>query len=217
MKNTLLKSTLILSIAALLSKILGSLFRIPLQNIAGDEVLGIFTLVYPVYMVALTLSVAGIPIAISKLIAEARAKGDDQEIKHIFNVSGVLASLFGLTSFLLIYAFSHQLAEVLGGPSTRPALIVVALTLLIAPYMAVYRGFFQGYENMAPTAVSQVIEQFVRVGLILIVAVIMVQNLYSDQEVAGGIMIGSFLGAAASLVYLRLLYQRTHKKALQKN
>lgn len=216
MKNTLLKSTLILSIAALLSKILGSLFRIPLQNIAGDEVLGIFTLVYPVYMVALTLSVAGIPIAISKLIAEARAKGDEQEINHIFKVSGVLASLFGLTSFLLIYAFSHQLAEVLGGSSTRPALIVVALTLLIAPYMAVYRGFFQGYENMAPTAVSQVIEQFVRVGLILVVAVIMVQNLYSDQEVAGGIMIGSFLGAAASLIYLRLLYQRTHKKALQK-
>ncbi|SDH88467.1 Membrane protein involved in the export of O-antigen and teichoic acid [Planococcus glaciei] len=209
MKNTLVKSTLILSIAALLSKILGSLFRIPLQNIAGDEVLGIFTLVYPVYMVALTLSVAGIPIAISKLIAEARAKGDDQQIKTIFSVSGVLAAVFGVASFLLIYAFSHPIADVLGGPATRPALIVVSCTLLVAPYMAVYRGFFQGYENMAPTAVSQVIEQFIRVGLILLVAVIMVQNLYSDEAIGGGIMIGSIVGALASFVYLRLLYERT--------
>ncbi|WKA57841.1 polysaccharide biosynthesis protein [Planococcus shenhongbingii] len=216
MKNTLVKSTLILSVAALLSKILGSLFRIPLQNIAGDEVLGIFTLVYPVYMVALTLSVAGIPIAISKLIAEARAKGDDQRIKTIFSVSGVLAALFGIISFLLIYAFSHPIAEVLGGPATRPALIVVSCTLLVAPYMAVYRGFFQGYEDMTPTAVSQVIEQFIRVGLILIVAVIMVQNLYSDQEIGGGIMIGSIIGAAVSLIYLRILYERTSIRKLKR-
>ena len=71
-QSTFVKSTLILTIATLLSKVIGSIFRIPLQNIAGDEVLGIFSLVYPVYMVALYLSVAGIPIAISKLIAEAR-------------------------------------------------------------------------------------------------------------------------------------------------
>lgn len=209
MKNTLVKSTLILSIAALLSKILGSLFRIPLQNIAGDEVLGIFTLVYPVYMVALTLSVAGIPIAISKLIAEARARGDEQQIKTIFSVSGMLAAIFGVVSFGLIYAFSHPIAEVLGGPATRPALLVVSCTLLVAPYMAVYRGFFQGFENMTPTAVSQVIEQFIRVGLILLVAVIMVQNLYSDEAIGGGIMIGSIIGAAASFIYLRMLYERT--------
>lgn len=220
MKNTLLKSTMILSAAALLSKILGSLFRIPLQNIAGDEVLGIFTLVYPVYMVALILSVAGIPIAISKLVAESRARGDEQEVKDIFLTSGILAAMFGIGSFLLLYLFSHQIAEILGGSSTRPALIIVSATLLIAPYMAVYRGYFQGHENMTPTAVSQVIEQFVRVGLILLAAVYLVQNLYSDSEIAGGIMIGSIFGALASLIYLRFLYTRSEvrvKKSLPYN
>ena len=71
MNSSFLKSTLILSVATLLSKILGSIFLFSLQNIAGDEVLGYSSLVYPVYMVALTLSVAGIPVAISKLISEA--------------------------------------------------------------------------------------------------------------------------------------------------
>lgn len=220
MKHTLLKGTIILSAAALLSKILGSLFRIPLQNIAGDEVLGIFTLVYPVYMVALILSVAGIPIAISKLVAESRARGDEQEVKDIFTTSGILAAMFGLGSFLFLYLFSHQIADILGGSSTRPALIIVSATLLIAPYMAVYRGFFQGHENMTPTAVSQVIEQFVRVGLILLIAAYLVQNLYSDTEVAGGIMVGSFFGALASFVYLRYLYGRSEvrvKKSLPYN
>lgn len=209
MKNTLVKSTLILSIAALLSKILGSLFRIPLQNIAGDEVLGIFTLVYPVYMVALTLSVAGIPIAISKLISEARALGDEQQVKNIFFTSGILAIMFGLTSFFILYGFSHQIASVLGGESTRLSLIVVSCTLLVAPYMAVYRGYFQGHQNMTPTAVSQVIEQFIRVGLILLVAIFMVERFYTDEQVAGGIMIGSVIGAMGSFVYLRFLYTRS--------
>ncbi|MEW9502279.1 putative polysaccharide biosynthesis protein [Jeotgalibacillus marinus] len=210
MKNKFIMSTLILSMAALVSKILGSMFRIPLQNIAGDEVLGIFTLVYPVYMVALTLSVAGIPISISKLIAEARAKEDPEQIRNIFLTSGILATLFGVSFFILLYSFSGQVAEVLGGPSTRLALVVVSCTLLIAPYMAVYRGFFQGYGIMTPTAISQVIEQFVRVGIILVIAFYMVNHLYSNEDVAGGIMIGSSLGAVASLVYLRILYMRSN-------
>src|SRR5690625_2738054 len=96
---TFFKSTIILSVATLLSKILGSVFRIPLQNIAGDEVLGIFSMVYPVYMVALILSVAGIPIAISKLIAEARVNNEQAAIRDIYITASILAIIFGVLSF----------------------------------------------------------------------------------------------------------------------
>ncbi|MGJ9458142.1 putative polysaccharide biosynthesis protein [Oceanobacillus sp. CF4.6] len=208
-QSTFVKSTMILTIATLLSKILGSIFRIPLQNIAGDEVLGIFSLVYPVYMVALILSVAGLPLAISKLIAEARTKNDPSSIREIYITASILAVLFGLASFLFIFSFSTEIANMLGGPSTRLALIVVAGTLLVAPYMAVYRGFFQGYGDMRPTAVSQVLEQLIRVGLILIVAYYLVKLGYSDEIVAGGVMIGSVVGALASLLYLRAKYNRS--------
>lgn len=206
--STFVKSTIILTIATLLSKVLGSIFRIPLQNIAGDEVLGIFTLVYPVYMVALYLSVAGIPIAISKLIAEANANNEPHKVKHIYRTASFLAIAFGVISFSILFGFSVPIAEALGGPSTRIALIVVSGTLLVAPYMAVYRGFFQGYNNMGPTAVSQVIEQLVRVILILSVAYVLVQLDYSNELVAGGVMIGSVVGALSSLIYLRIKYQR---------
>lgn len=218
MNQTFVKSTLILSVATLVSKILGSIFRIPLQNIAGDEVLGIFSLVYPVYMVALILSVAGIPVAISKLISEARVNNDHQRIDEIYRTASVLTLLFGVLSFTLILLFQNQLANLLGGPAVKPALIIVSLTLLIAPYMAVYRGYFQGFENMVPTALSQVIEQFVRVGLILILAVVLVQQNYSSETISGGIMVGSSLGALASLIYLRFLFRKNKaKNAVEKS
>ncbi|WP_088052907.1 putative polysaccharide biosynthesis protein [Virgibacillus dakarensis] len=211
-RSAFVKSTLLLTIATLVSKILGSIFRIPLQNIAGDHVLGIFSLVYPVYMVALTLSVAGIPIAISKLIAGARAKGELAYVKEIYITASILALLFGISSFLLIFSFSSPLASALGGQSTRLALIVVTATLLVAPYMAVYRGYFQGFEDMKPTAISQVIEQFIRVGLILVIAYYFAQQDFSDATIAGGIMIGSVVGAFVSLIYLRVKYVRASFK-----
>lgn len=209
MNQTFIKSTLILSVATLVSKILGSIFRIPLQNIAGDEVLGIFTLVYPVYMVALILSVAGIPVAISKLIAEARATNETGKIEDIYRTASILTLLFGLISFTLVWTFADPIARLLGGPSVKPALIIVSLTLLIAPYMAVYRGFFQGFENMVPTAVSQVIEQLVRVTIILVMAFVLVRKNIDSAWISGGIMIGSSLGALASLIYLRRLFKKS--------
>lgn len=215
-QSTLVKSTVILTIATLLSKILGSIFRVPLQNIAGDEVLGIFTAVYPVYMVALYLSVAGIPLAISKLIAEANARKTPQQIKKIYMTASILAICFGLFSFTIIFSFSHLLAETLGGPSTRFALIIVALTLLVAPYMAVYRGFFQGFGDMRPTAVSQVVEQLIRAVLIIVAAYVLVKMDYQTEIIAGGVMIGSVFGAFISLLYLRLKYHRSPFKVTSK-
>ncbi|WP_182199832.1 putative polysaccharide biosynthesis protein [Paraliobacillus salinarum] len=216
-QSTFVKSTFILTIATLLSKILGSIFRIPLQNIAGDEVLGIFSLVYPVYMVALILSVAGLPLAISKLIAEANTKKDNSSVREVFTTASLLAIMFGFLSFTLIFSFSNEIANMLGGPTTRLALIVVAGTLLVAPYMAVYRGFFQGFADMKPTAISQVLEQLIRVSLILLIAYFLVSKGYSDEVIAGGVMVGSIVGALASLIYLRIKYDKSPLKLVSSN
>lgn len=205
-QSTFVKGTLIITMATLISKVLGSVFQIPLQNIAGDKVLGIFGLVYPVYMIALILSVAGIPIAISKLISEARAEKRDHEVSEIFHSASILAILFGIFSFSIMYSFSEQIAMALGGLYTEPAVIIVSFTLLIAPYMAVYRGFFQGFEDMKPTAVSQVIEQFIRVGLMIGIAYFLVKQGASNENITGGVMIGSSIGALVSLVYLRIRF-----------
>lgn len=212
MSQSFVKGALIITIASLISKILGSVFRIPLQNIAGNEVFGIFTLVYPVYMAVLILSVAGIPLAISKLISEARMKKQEDSIKDIFLTAGILATLFGLISFVIIYLFSGSIASLLGGDYARLSLIIVSATLLVAPYMAVYRGYFQGFDTMTPTALSQVLEQLVRVFFILLFAFVLVQQGYGAPVVAGGVMVGSIIGAIASLGYLRWSFNRSGLK-----
>lgn len=212
MSQSFVKGALILTVATFLSKLLGSIFRIPLQNIAGNEVLGIFTIVYPVYMAVLIISVAGIPITISKLISEARVKKSEAEIRDIFVTSGILAFLLGSISFLIMFMFSAQIALVLGGTYATYSIMIVSVTLVVAPYMAVYRGFFQGYEDMKPTAYSQVLEQFIRVGFILAIAYVLVGRSAASDVVAGGVMVGSSLGALASLLYLRWTFNKSGLK-----
>lgn len=206
--SSFLKSTLIITIATFVSKILGSVFRIPLQNIAGDEVFGLFNIVYPVYMIALILSVAGIPIAISKLISEQRAKNNQQAIHEIFVSAGIIGLLFGFTSAILMVIFSGQIAVALGVKETQLAVAIVSTTLLFAPYMAVYRGFFQGYEDMKPTAISQVLEQLIRVALVVGIAYVLVARGFESEVIAGWVMISSIVGVLGSLVYLRIKYMR---------
>ncbi len=191
---------------------LGSLFRIPLQNIAGDEVLGIFTLIYPLYMVALIISVAGIPLAISKLISEAYSHGNERDIQSIYQTACIMAIGFGVTGFLVLTLFSEPIAILLGNSEMQSAIIVVAITLVIAPYMALHRGYFQSYGDMRPTAISQTIEQFVRVGIILIAAIYFTRIGASSIKISTWVMTGSSIGAFTSLVYLRQVFTRTDLK-----
>ncbi len=207
-KSTLLKGAIWLTIATFLSKIIGSVFRIPLQNIAGDEVLGIFSVVYPVYMSILIVTVAGIPLAISKLISAARADGRTEDIFAIYQTAKILGIGFGLVSFALMFGFAEPIARYLGGSLVTYSVMIVSLTLIFAPYMAVYRGFFQGFEDMMPTAVSQVIEQFIRVIIILAAAIYLSSRAYATEVVAGGVMVGSVVGVLFSLFYLQLIFAK---------
>ncbi|MDQ0254511.1 O-antigen/teichoic acid export membrane protein [Evansella vedderi] len=212
MTKSLVQGAFYLTIATMLSKIIGSAFRIPLQNIAGNEVLGIFTLVYPVYMTVLILAVAGIPLAISKLISESRAIGEEENIRHIFITASLLALLFGCISFVGLLSSLDSLVVLLGGEYIRLSIIVISFSLLIAPYMAVYRGYFQGFDIMKATAVSQVIEQIVRVFFILLFAFFLVQQNQPSHIVTAGVMAGSIIGVFASFVYLRIYYTRVGPK-----
>ncbi len=132
--------------------------------------------------------------------------------QNIYLTAVILALLFGIISFLFIISFSQPISGLLGGESVRLSLIIVSATLLIAPYMAVYRGYFQGFGNMNPTAISQVLEQFIRVVLILTIAFFLVKQEYSRGNVAGGIMVSSFIGALVSLIYLRRLFIKSNIK-----
>ncbi|MBJ7960991.1 polysaccharide biosynthesis protein [Bacillus cereus group sp. N28] len=209
MNKKFVKGAAILTVTTFISKVVGSFFQIPLQNIAGDEVLGIFRLVFPVYMIALTLSVAGVPLAISQLIADLHEKNDRDGIAKLFTSASIIGVIFGVLGFLIIIIGSSGIANMLGGQETRLALIVTSFALLIAPYMAVYRGYFQGFGDMIPTGVSQVIEQLIRVFFMLTISYIFVYWNKGSDIITGGAMIGSCFGVITSLIYLRMKYVKS--------
>ncbi len=215
MNKGIAQGVLLITIATFIARVLGSFYRIPLQNIAGNEVLGVVTLVYPIYMTALTLSVAGIPLTISKLIAEARTEQGENQIHYIYKAASILALIFGCISFVIMMLTSELISQMLG-PQTYFPLIVVSVSLLFIPKVAVFRGFFQGFEDMRPTAFSQIFEQTTRVGIILLTSYYLVQKGYSVGFIASGVMAGSVFSILIAYGYLSYLFRKTEFKVQEK-
>ncbi|WP_202081453.1 putative polysaccharide biosynthesis protein [Caldalkalibacillus salinus] len=210
--KVLLKGTAILAAAALISKVLGVVYRIPYQNITGDLGLYVFQQVYPLYSLLLIVATAGFPIAVSKLVAERIALGDHNGAKRVFRVSAVALSLTGLVTFLAMYAGAPYIASWMEDDGLILPLRSVSFALLIVPFMAAIRGYFQGHQNMVPTAISQVIEQIIRVITIIALSYWFMANQYDEYYAGAGAVFGAFTGAAAALIFLLLLWRRVQAK-----
>jgi O-antigen/teichoic acid export membrane protein len=194
-----LRGAAFLGIAAILSKLLGTLQKIPLQNIAGDEAFGIYNAVYPLYILILFLATAGFPITVSKFVAERVSIGDQLGALRIVRVSSVILVGTGIFFFAGLYAGAPQIAEWVGTAKTVPAIRSVSFALLLAPLMAVLRGYFQGYQNMVPTAVSQVVEQLVRVVTMLALLLYLSAMEAPMELIAAGATFGSVTGTLGGL------------------
>ncbi|SEN63971.1 putative polysaccharide biosynthesis protein [Lihuaxuella thermophila] len=210
-RQSFVKGAAILGLAALLSKILGAAYRIPYQNITGNEGMYVYQQVYPLYSALLILATAGFPTAVSKLVSEKLAEGDADGAKRIFRVASVTLFATGCLFFLLLFFGAGQVAEWMG---SRPLLTLpiqtVSFALLIVPFTAALRGYFQGHQNMVPTAVSQVIEQTVRVTTILALSFYFIEMGYGIVYAGAGAVFGAFTGAVASLIVL-LIYLRKNQ------
>jgi PST family polysaccharide transporter len=198
----LFRGTLILTIAALLTKVLSAFYRIPFQNIVGDVGFYIYQQVYPFYGMVIVLSTYGFPVVISKLYAEEKLKKEQGNLKQLFYVSALFLFSFGLLSFLLLYSRSEWLAHNMNDPQLAQLLRVISFVFLIMPIISLLRGFFQGAGEMVPTALSQVGEQFIRIITILATAIFLVQHHYSLYSVGVGAVFGSITGGVTSAIIL---------------
>ncbi|MBP1996170.1 putative polysaccharide biosynthesis protein [Paenibacillus eucommiae] len=203
-----MQGTVLLAGAAIVSKLLGTLQKIPLQNMAGDGAFGIYNAVYPLYILILFLATAGFPITVSKFVSERAAVGDFQGAKRIVKISSLLLFGSGLVFFLLLYFGADKLAAWIGISQTERAIRSVSFALLLTPVMAVLRGYFQGYQNMKPTAVSQVLEQLVRVITMVALLLYFVSFEYSLDWIAAGATFGAVTGAAAGLAVMLFYWRR---------
>ncbi|MBB6675415.1 oligosaccharide flippase family protein, partial [Cohnella nanjingensis] len=190
--------------AALASKLIGTLQKIPLQNLAGDRVFGLYSAVYALAVMWMTLAAAGVPVAVSLLVAERHAAGDETGARRVRRYAMVLLSLTGLAAFGLLQAGAQALAGWMGSPEAAAAIRTSSLALLVAPMTAALRGYSQGRLEMLRPAASQLLEQTARVAFMLIALLWALREAYSPAATAAAVHGGLAAGAAAGLVAMLL-------------
>ncbi len=205
MKNTMLSGFFVLSVSGILCKIIGAFFRLPLTYILGVEGIGVFQLVMSVFSFVLVLSSGGISITLSKLISSARAKREFGKIKWYIYLA---VTYCGITSFLIgliFLAFSKTFASFQQVPSAGFSYMFFLPLLIFTSMVAFLRGVYQGYENMLPTAVSQIVEQVSKFIFGLFFAFV-----FTKHSLAGGVFgafLGILVGEVLAFVYLILKYR----------
>ena len=198
----LLKGAVVLTAAAIITKLLGTLQKIPLQNIGGDGVFGIYNTVYPFYNVAIIIATAGFPTAISKFVAEQELVHNAHGQRQVLSLATWVLVILGFLSASALYFGAPLISVLIGSNQIIPALQACAPALLFVPLSAGLRGFFQGLQDMVPTAISQVIEQLVRVGVMIALLLYFHRLQASDDLIAGGALAGSAVGGFAGLIVM---------------
>lgn len=197
--------------AGFIVKLLGAAYRIPLSRLIGAEGIGLYQMAYPVYLIFLSLSTAGLPIAISRITAEQIARGNFAGVKQVFRASVLLLSGLGVAGSLAMALSARWLADrVVADPRAVFAMWALAPAVFFMSLIAAFRGFFQGQQEMAPSAGSQVVEQAVRVGVALILAVVLLGS--GVEHAAAGAAFGATAGGAAGLVFLILIYWKRRSR-----
>lgn len=209
--SRLLQGAFVLGLAAIISKIIGAFQKIPLQNLGGDGVFGIYNTVYPLYMLIITLAAAGLPLAVSKFVAEQNALGRPDESRRIIRLSSLLLGGIGLIMALLMYAGAPLIADMIGNRHVVPSIRAASWALLFVPVMTGLRGYFQGLQQMVPTAVSQVVEQTIRVTVMIVLLLWLMRRDASLETIAAGAMMGSVAGGMVGLLTM-LGYMVRHRR-----
>ncbi len=200
-----IKGAAILTIAGLVSKLFGALYRIPFFRVVGPEGMGLYQMAYPLYTMLLAVSSAGIPVAVSKLISEHLARRDFKGVGRVFKVSLVfIAVVSGVASFLLYKSAFYLADRVLHNERAYYSIVAIAPAVFFVGIMSVLRGYFQGFQEMVPTACSQVMEQIVRVVTVLIGATVFLPR--GVEYAAAAATFGAVTGAVAGTLFLVGLY-----------
>lgn len=205
-KDTFLKGALILTVAGVIVKIIGSVNRILLSRLLGGEGIGLYQMAYPIYLLALSVSSAGIPVAISIIVAEKVARSDYRGANRVFRISLFVLAITGVLFTFLLYYGAGWLIDNHFVRDARAYYAIAALSpaIFFVTVLSSYRGYFQGLQMMTPTAVSQIFEQLFRVVTMIALAYLLLP--YGLEYAAAGASFGAGPGAAAGLLVLLYYY-----------
>ena len=219
--RTVFVSAVILTVAGIIVKALGFLFRVPLTNLLGDRGMAYYAPAYDIYTFLLVISTSGIPVAISRMVAERCAVCDFMGARRVIIVSRRIAVLLGMIGFLILFFGADLIAKhIVNIPNSAFAMKTIAPALLLVPAMSAYRGYFQGHQQMLPSAISEIVEQFFRVCFGLGAALFFVKS-YTSVSLfiapklelgAGGGSFGASAGAFFGLLTIYVMYRKVQKQ-----
>ncbi|TDQ37987.1 stage V sporulation protein B [Aureibacillus halotolerans] len=214
-KQTFLKGTITLVLAGLVIRLLGFVNRIVVARLMGEEGVGLYMMAVPTLALTITMTQLGLPVAISKRVAEAEARNEQSRVKQILVVSLAVTGVLSLVFTAGMMALSHWVAStLLTDERTMYPLMAIAPIVPIVAISSVIRGYFQGKQNMRPSAISQLIEQVVRISLVAVLTSLFLP--YGVEFAAAGAMISVVLGELASLVYMIILFKKQKTVAIRK-
>ena len=221
LKNGFVKGAFVTTLGIVITKILGILYVIPFHNIIGEDGGALYGYAYTIYVLFMSLSSAGIPLAISKIVSEYQTLGYYNAKKRAFEMGKKISLLFGFIAFLILLIFAPLIAKsVLGdlnGGNTIDDIVfvirVMSIAILIVPVLSVYRGYFEGHRFMSPPSISQVVEQLIRI-LVIILGSYLALNVFklSLTTAVAVALFGATLGAFVSCLYLIIKKRKNRKK-----
>jgi len=194
---------LVLTISNLIIKAIGLLFKIPMNHIVGDTGMGYYSHAYTLYTCFFMIATNGLPVALAMMLSESRSKGQMRQTKRIFRIALVLFFIVGLIGTAIMALGARPYSKyVLNAESTYFCILAIAPTLFFITISSAFRGYFQGYQQMLPTAVSQLIEALSKLFLGIILAQYAIRQGYAIHIVAAYAAIGLTIGAGVGMIFL---------------
>ncbi|MGP9042798.1 putative polysaccharide biosynthesis protein [Cytobacillus kochii] len=216
MSSKLLRGTFILTLGTFISKFLGLFYVIPFYQIVGNEGTILYNYSYVPYTIFISVATAGVPLAVSKFISKYNALEEYAVGRKLFKSGLIIMLCSGIVCFLIMYMGAPTLAKIFVDPEDVAMLqdIVsviraVSFALIIIPFMSLIRGFFQGHQSMGPSAVSQVVEQIVRIAFLLAGAFVVLYVMEGDLVTAVSVAtFAAFIGGIGSLAVLFIYWYK---------
>ena len=200
--NTFFGGAAILAMGILVVKVIGLFYKIPLVNIIGSEGSADFNNAYNIYSVLLTISTAGLPVAVSKMVSEANALGRQNQVHKVFRLSLAAFLTLGVVSFLIMYFGSEQLAGMMHDSLAAAGIRALAPAVICVGCLSAFRGYAQGHGTMTPTAVSQILEALCKLVIGLGLAYWLVRAGQPSHVAAAGAITGVTVGTILALAYM---------------
>lgn len=210
-KQSFLHGAALLAMATAIVKVIGALYKIPLNAILGTRGFAYFNTAYDIYSVLMMISTAGLPVAMSRMISAASSLDNHRQMRRVYQTAQILFLSICLPGALLMTVFCRELAQFQEQPDAWAAIAALGPSVLMVGFLSAFRGFFQGQGNMIPTSVSQVMESACKLVVGLLAATLLLNITGQVSMSAGGAIFGVTSGCTVAAIYLFILFRKSYR------